>query len=86
MRPERLATSFPAMIERSHRLIEKHRADLGDDLLSGLIRGQGAAEGGISDMELVTFLVALVLVGHETTAHLISKGTAALLSHPDQLC
>ncbi|MFR0356683.1 cytochrome P450 family protein [Streptomyces sediminimaris] len=85
MRPERLATSFPAMIEHTHRLIGKRRADLSDDLLSGLIRGQDAAEGGISDMELVTFVVTLVLAGHETTAHLISNGTAALLSHLDQL-
>ncbi|MGW7428016.1 cytochrome P450 family protein [Streptomyces sp. NPDC054861] len=85
MRPERLATSFPAMIEHTHRLIGKRRADLGDDLLSGLIRGQDASEGGISDIELVTFVVTLVLAGHETTAHLISNGTAALLSHPDQL-
>jgi cytochrome P450 len=85
MRPERLATSFPAMIENTHQLIEKRRTDLGDDLLSGLIRGQAEADGSISDVEIVTFVVTLVLAGHETTAHLISNGTAALLSHPDQL-
>ncbi|GAA2598280.1 MULTISPECIES: cytochrome P450 family protein [Streptomyces] len=85
MRPDRLATSFPAMIEHTHQLIGKRRADLGDDLLSGLIRGQAEADGEISDVEIVTFVVTLVLAGHETTAHLISNGTAALLSHPDQL-
>ncbi|KUO08887.1 cytochrome P450 family protein [Streptomyces sp. DSM 15324] len=85
MRPERLATSFPAMIEHTHELIRKRRADLGDDLLSGLIRGQDETDGSISDMEIVTFVVTLVLAGHETTAHLISNGTAALLSHPDEL-
>ncbi|MFF2144916.1 cytochrome P450 [Kitasatospora sp. NPDC058190] len=85
MRPERLATSFPAMIEHTHRLIKERRANLTDDLLSGLIRGQEDADGRISDTEIVTFVVTLVLAGHETTAHLISNGTAALLSHPDQL-
>ncbi|MEU3606835.1 cytochrome P450 [Streptomyces sp. NPDC035033] len=89
MRPERLATSFPAMIEHTHRLIRERRADpradLRTDLLSGLIRSQDASEDDISDIELVTFVVTLVLAGHETTAHLIGNGTAALLSHPDQL-
>ncbi|MFY1623808.1 cytochrome P450 family protein [Micromonospora sp. WMMD723] len=85
MRPERLATSFPAMIEHTHQLIWARRSKLGDDLLSGLIRGQSDQDGSISDIEIVTFVVTLVLAGHETTAHLISNGTAALLRHPDQL-
>ncbi|MFD4792816.1 cytochrome P450 [Streptomyces anulatus] len=85
MRPERLATSFPAMIEHTHELIVRRRGDLGDDLLSGLIRGQEDPEARISDEEIVTFVVTLVLAGHETTAHTITNGTAALLAHPDQL-
>lgn len=40
---------------------------------------------GFSDVEMVTMILTLVLAGHETTAHLISNGTAALLTHPDQL-
>jgi cytochrome P450 len=85
MRPERLATSFPAMIEHTHQLVERRRTDLGDDLLSGLIRQQDEQDGRVSDAEIVTFVVTLVVAGHETTAHLISNGTAALLGHPDQL-
>jgi cytochrome P450 len=82
MRPENLVTSFPAMIESTHRLIDRRRADLADDLLSELIRGQQDSGGGITDVEIVTFVVTLVLAGHETTANLISNGTAALLAHP----
>ncbi|WP_237538968.1 MULTISPECIES: cytochrome P450 [unclassified Streptomyces] len=85
MRPERLQHSFPVMIEYCHELVERRRAALRDDLLSELIRVQDHDGGRLSDTELVTMVLTLVLAGHETSAHLIGNGTAALLAHPDQL-
>ncbi|MFE9775389.1 cytochrome P450 [Streptomyces sp. NPDC005931] len=85
MRPERLQHSFPVMIDYCHELIERRRAALKDDLLSELIRAQDDDGGRFSDTEMVTMVLTLVLAGHETSAHLIGNGTAALLTHPDQL-
>ncbi|MYW02373.1 cytochrome P450 [Streptomyces sp. SID3343] len=85
MRPERLRHSFPVMIDYCHKLIEQRREALQDDLLSELIRAHDDDGGRLSDTEMVTMIITLVLAGHETSAHLIGNGTAALLTHPDQL-
>ncbi|MFJ9466098.1 cytochrome P450 family protein [Streptomyces caniferus] len=85
MDPERLGASFPAMIEHIHQMVRERREALTDDLLSELIRTHDDDGGRLSDVEMVTMILTLVLAGHETTAHLISNGTAALLTHPDQL-
>ncbi|MFE4018140.1 cytochrome P450 [Streptomyces sp. NPDC059101] len=85
LQPDRLSEAFPAMIEHIHALIRERRAALTDDLLSELIRVHDDDGGRLSDVEMVTMVLTLVLAGHETTAHLIGNGTAALLTHPDQL-
>ncbi|PBC83922.1 MULTISPECIES: cytochrome P450 [unclassified Streptomyces] len=85
MEPDRLGTSFPPMIEHIHQMVRERRGALTDDLLSELIRTHDDDGGRLSDVEMVTMILTLVLAGHETTAHLISNGTAALLTHPDQL-
>lgn len=65
-------------------LIDKRRADPGDDLLSALIQ---AEEGGdsLDTDELIAMVLLLVVAGHETTANLIGNGLVALLDHPDEL-
>ncbi|MFD8544932.1 cytochrome P450 [Streptomyces sp. NPDC059649] len=85
LQPERLSVSFPAMIDHIHELIRERRGALTDDLLSELIRTHDDDGSRLSDAEMVTMVLTLVLAGHETTAHLIGNGTAALLTHPDQL-
>ena len=90
MRADRLRDSTPQLIEHIKDLIRKRRAVPADDLLSELVApdDDDAGDGGgerISDDEAVTMVLMLVLAGHETTAHLISNGTAALLGHPGQL-
>ncbi|WP_246102522.1 cytochrome P450 family protein [Streptomyces piniterrae] len=85
LEPDRLSRAFPVMIDHIHELIRERRGSLTDDLLSELIRAHDDDGSRLSDVEMVTMVLTLVLAGHETTAHLISNGTAALLTHPDQL-
>ncbi|WP_052229897.1 cytochrome P450 [Streptomyces sp. CT34] len=85
LEPERIGASFPDVVDRIHELIAARRAAPRDDLISALIHAQDSDGGRLSDTEMVTLVMALVLAGHETTAHLIGNGTTALLTHPDQL-
>lgn len=66
-------------------LIERRRAEPQDDLVSALIRAQDEDHGRLTDDEMVWLILSLVIAGHETTAYLITNGTVALLTHPDQL-
>jgi cytochrome P450 len=63
-------------------LIDRHRKNPGDDILSSLIREHGTA---ISDDELVGMATILLLAGHETTANTIGLGVLLLSQHPEQL-
>ncbi|MET9341978.1 cytochrome P450 [Nonomuraea sp. NPDC003804] len=85
MEPGALAEPLVGIIEYVQGLIPRRRATPADDLLTGLIRAHDEDGDRLSDAELVTMVLTLVLAGHETTAHLIGNGTAALLTHPDQL-
>ncbi len=65
-------------------LIPRRRQEPRNDLLTALISAE--EEGGrLSQDELLTQLVLLLVAGHETTVNLISSGLLALLQHPDQL-
>jgi cytochrome P450 len=82
--------------EPADDLLSELVAPVGGSGVDGISDGGSGVDGnsdgnsdgisdGISDDEAVTVVLMLVLAGHETTAHLIGNGTAALLSHPDQL-
>jgi cytochrome P450 len=60
------------------RHIAKYRANPADDFVSALVAGD------LSDRELVSTLVILLVAGHETTVNLIANGTLALLRNPEQ--
>ncbi|APU14914.1 MULTISPECIES: cytochrome P450 family protein [Actinoalloteichus] len=72
------------MIAWTRELIEQRRAAPADDLISGLIHAQAVDGDRLDDVEMVSLILTLVIAGHETTAHLIGNGTAALLTHPEQ--
>jgi cytochrome P450 len=65
-------------------LIRRRRGEPGDDLISGLIAAQQGNDR-LSEDELTTTCVLLLLAGHETTVNLIGNGMLALCNHPDQL-
>jgi cytochrome P450 len=85
MNPETVPGAVREMVEHIHDLIARRRAEPADDLLTALIQVQEEDGDRLSADELVTMVLTLVLAGHETTAHLISNATLALLTHPDQL-
>ncbi|MFC7381682.1 cytochrome P450 family protein [Sphaerisporangium rhizosphaerae] len=80
-----MAGALRDMVEHIHTLIERRRAAPTADLLTGLIRTHDEGGDRLGDTEMVTLVLTLVLAGHETTAHLIGNGVAALLTHPEQL-
>ncbi|MFG2139969.1 cytochrome P450 [Streptomyces sp. NPDC048650] len=59
-------------------LIAARRTTPGEDVLSALIAARDA-EDRLSEPELVSLAVLLVVAGHETTTNLIGNGTLALL-------
>ena len=59
------------------------RANPSDDLISELVSAQVEGER-LSDQELGSFFVLLVVAGNETTRNAISHGMKALTDHPDQ--
>ncbi|MFI6297347.1 cytochrome P450 [Nonomuraea sp. NPDC050790] len=62
------------------RLVERRRAEPGDDVLSRL-----ASDGVLSREEIATTGQLLLVAGHDTTANMIALGAAALLANPAQL-
>jgi len=65
------------------KLIAQRRKKLGDDLVSQLI--VATHEGSkLSDAELISTTILLLIAGHETTVNLIGNGMLALMQHPTQ--
>ncbi|GAA4933538.1 cytochrome P450 [Streptomonospora halophila] len=83
--PERMDRALVGTVEHVRAMIAKRRADPGDDLLDALIAVRDEDGDRLTEKELITMVLSLVIAGHETTANLIGNGTLALLTHPDQL-
>ncbi|GAA3594312.1 cytochrome P450 [Nonomuraea rosea] len=75
--------SMTAFAAYAGELIERHRAEPGDDLIDLLIAARDD-EDGLTEDELVNMVFTLILAGHETTASMIIRGTFRLLLHPGQ--
>ncbi|OXM54636.1 cytochrome P450 [Amycolatopsis thailandensis] len=65
-------------------LVLERDAEPGEDLLSALTVGQFRT-GAMTPHEIATLGQLLLVAGHDTTASMITLGTVALLTHPDQL-
>ncbi|HET8659335.1 MAG TPA: cytochrome P450 [Micromonosporaceae bacterium] len=85
MDARRLNTMLAEISVHIRDLVERRRAEPADDLITALIQAHDEDSGRLSDTELVTMVLTLMIAGHETTAHLVGNGTLALLTHPDQL-
>ncbi|WP_163568391.1 cytochrome P450, partial [Fodinicola feengrottensis] len=81
---ERGPAAFMELREYLDNLIKAKQANPGDGLLDDLIAEQ-TKQGRLDREELVAFAIVLLIAGHDTTANVITLGTAALLENPEQL-
>jgi cytochrome P450 len=65
-------------------LIANRRENPGEDLISALIDAQ-ERDDRLTDVEIRSTVLLLVLAGSETTVNLVANGMLCLLSNPDQL-
>jgi cytochrome P450 len=64
-------------------LAEEHRKRPKDDLTSALLDAS-QSDGALTEEELCSFFILLVVAGNETTRNSISHGMKALCDHPEQ--
>jgi cytochrome P450 len=82
-----LPFSSPAaleMFEYGHRLADERRRVPRDDITTRLLEAEVDGDR-LSEHEFDLFFLLLVTAGNETTRHVISHGTHALLSNRDEL-
>ncbi|WP_327278548.1 cytochrome P450 family protein [Streptomyces sp. NBC_01224] len=66
-------------------LIDRRRADPGPDLLSALINVHEEDQDRLSNDELASVVLILLIAGFETSVSLIAMATYLLLTHPGEL-
>lgn len=82
---ERIASGARGLVGYMSDLIAAKRAAPADDLLSGLIRVQEDDGDRLSDRELISTSISILIAGHETTVGLISQSVWLLLTRPCEL-
>lgn len=86
-RADRLAAPFVDMFVNMSAYLRKtaraRRKDPKGDLISQIVAVQDGKQ--LSDYDIVTFVMVLLIAGNETTTNLIGNAVNALLDHPDQL-
>jgi cytochrome P450 len=69
--------------EYLHGLIDRRRSRPGDDLMSGLIAVKESGDQ-LTEPEIVSTCLLLLVAGHETTVNLIGNAILAMLRQPPQ--
>jgi cytochrome P450 len=81
--PDYIKQSFAQLRAYFVAQIEKRRRNPGEDLVSVLVAQEEA--DALTEQELITFVVLLLVAGNETTTNLIGNGLLALGRHPAQM-
>ncbi len=66
------------------KISAQRRQKPGDDLLTSLLLAEEAGDR-LSEDELFSMVLLLIVVGHETSVNLIGNGMLSLFKHPEQL-
>jgi cytochrome P450 len=74
------AKAMAELHQNMRRIIEEKRGDLGDDVISDLVRAQEADPGFFSTFPLEHYAAGLVFAGHETTVARMDFGLLYLLA------
>jgi cytochrome P450 len=82
--PETVKNAFRALREYFVSEIDKRRRSPRHDLVSVLVASRDEAEA-LTEEELITFVVLLLLAGNETTTNLIGNGLLVLGRNPAQM-
>jgi cytochrome P450 len=81
---ESYAPAARRMLAFTRDLLKEKRRAPADDLLTALIEARDGKDR-LTEDELTSMVYLLFIAGTDTTVGLISSGTLALLTHPDQL-
>jgi cytochrome P450 len=81
---ERFATMVQEFTGYLRALFEARRRYPQDDLITGLLQAEEAGDQ-LSENELFSTVILLIVAGHETTVGLIGNGALILLRHPDEM-
>lgn len=81
---QRTRDAGEAMADYFEALLPERRKNLGDDLISTMIRANDDADQ-LSDDALVIQAIGIIIAGYETTIGLIGNGMRALIDHPAQM-
>jgi cytochrome P450 len=80
----RAVASRLELVDYFRGIVARRRQQPADDLLSALVRAE--EDGGhLTEDEVYSNAVLLLIAGNETTTNLIGNGLLALLRHPDQM-
>ncbi|MFG3255700.1 cytochrome P450 [Streptomyces sp. NPDC048172] len=82
--PEEVASRRAEMVSYLGALIQRKREEPADDLMSALVVASDE-QGRLSEPELITMGITLLVAGHETTVSMIGTSVLTLLRHPEHL-
>ncbi|HCA84131.1 MAG TPA: cytochrome P450 [Streptomyces sp.] len=83
-RPDQIDVASHAIADYMTELVEAKRQTPDSSLLNDLVAARDG-EDKLSEFELVSLAVLLLVAGHETTTNFIGNAALALLQHPDSL-
>lgn len=75
---------MPKAVAFLRELIARKRKNPGEDLLTALIHAEEEGDS-LTEDELISMTMLLIIAGHETTVHLITHSIVTLVEHPDAL-